>query len=351
MPAARTPAFADRLLAWWDRHGRKDLPWQHPRTPYRVWISEVMLQQTQVATVIPYFERWMVDFPDIAALAAASEDAVLANWSGLGYYARARNIHKTARRCADEHGGALPLDPATLETLPGIGRSTANAIVSQVTDQPAAILDGNVRRVLARHTAARGWTGSAAVQKKLWAEAERRLPKRRGADYSQAIMDLGALVCTRRQPRCDSCPVAADCMAREGAIVDELPEPKPKAQIGERRLHLLILRDNAGRVLLERRPGAGIWGGLWCLPEGDSSAQVAGRLGVALNGHAELPVFEHRLSHLRLEIHPVLAHGFEGAQVSCSGEHGWFDRNGRKALGLPRPVATLLESIENGEPE
>ncbi|MEJ2399917.1 MAG: A/G-specific adenine glycosylase [Xanthomonadales bacterium] len=349
MPEAATPPFADRLLAWWARHGRHDLPWQHPRTPYRVWISEVMLQQTQVATVIPYFERWMTDFRDIATLAAASRDDVLARWSGLGYYARARNIHRTAALCVRDHAGELPLDPNALESLPGIGRSTANAIISQSTDRPAAILDGNVRRVLARHTATRGWTGSTAVQRQLWAAAENRLPTDRGADYSQAIMDLGALVCVRRQPRCDDCPVAADCRALRAGIVDELPEPKPKTKVGERRLHMLVVRDPEGRVLLEKRPGSGIWGGLWCLPEGDSPAAVATGLGIEPDGHAALPPFAHRLSHLRLEIHPILAQGLEAGQVRCGARHGWFDRHARQGLGLPRPVAILLERIDTGE--
>ena len=185
------PPFADRLLAWWDEHGRKDLPWQHPRAAYRVWISEIMLQQTQVATVIPYFERWMASFPDVRSLAAAPLDEVLAHWSGLGYYARARNLHRTAQLCVEGYGGELPLAGEALSALPGIGLSTANAIVSQATDRPAAVLDGNVRRVLARHAAVNGWSGRSAVQKRLWTEAESRLPATRGADYTQAATDLG----------------------------------------------------------------------------------------------------------------------------------------------------------------
>jgi len=213
MAAGSAPAFAERLLAWWEVNGRHDLPWQHPRTPYRVWISEIMLQQTQVATVIPYFDRWMRDFPDVATLAAASLDSVLSHWSGLGYYARARNLHRAALQCVQEHGGRLPAAAEELVALPGIGLSTANAIISQATDQPAAVLDGNVRRVLARHAAVDGWPGRAAVQKRLWTEAEARLPNDRGADYSQAIMDLGATVCMRSKAACELCPVSADCGA------------------------------------------------------------------------------------------------------------------------------------------
>ncbi len=343
--AAASP-FANRILAWWDAHGRKDLPWQQPRTPYRVWISEIMLQQTQVATVIPYFERWLRDFPDIATLAAAPLDAVLAHWSGLGYYARARNLHRAALACMEQHGGALPADAAALAALPGIGLSTANAIVSQSADVPAAVLDGNVRRVLARHAAVEGWPGQAAVQKRLWAEAEARLPAARGADYTQAIMDLGALVCTRTQAACPACPVQADCHAARQGRVSELPTPKPKTKVGERTLHLLILRDGAGRVLLEQRPPAGIWGGLWCLPDGADLAAIEARLGLRANRPMPLPAFEHRLSHLRLSLHPVLADGCDATQVQCSAARGWFAPGQLARLGLPQPVTQLLASID-----
>jgi len=255
--SART--FADRLLDWYDVHGRRDLPWQHPRTPYRVWISEIMLQQTQVGTVIPYFERWMTAFPDLPVLANAGEDDVLAHWSGLGYYARARNILKAARTCMEQHGGRLPESANELVGLPGIGRSTANAIVSQAGDRPAAVLDGNVRRVLARHTATAGWTGSAKVQKTLWQEAEDRLPAKRGADYTQAVMDLGALVCTRSNPACPACPVADDCRALREGLVEELPTPKPPARVGRKTLRMLIARDirHLGRPVVPTGSQAG----------------------------------------------------------------------------------------------
>ncbi|HET6591987.1 MAG TPA: A/G-specific adenine glycosylase, partial [Xanthomonadales bacterium] len=274
MPGKSGPAFADRLLAWWDVHGRHDLPWQHPRTPYRVWISEIMLQQTQVGTVIPYFERWMRDFPDLAALAAASLDDVLSHWSGLGYYARARNLHRAAIQCVREHGADLPPGAEALSALPGIGLSTANAIVSLSTDAPKPVLDGNVRRVLARHSAIAGWTGQAAVQKRLWAEAEARLPTDRGADYTQAVMDLGATLCTRSKPGCEQCPVRTDCRGLAAGKVSQLPSAKPATRVSDRTLDMLILRDERGRVLLEKRPPAGIWGGLWCLPEGNDLSAI-----------------------------------------------------------------------------
>lgn len=335
------PTFADRLLCWWDDHGRKDLPWQHPRTPYRVWISEIMLQQTQVTTVIPYFARWLESFPDIGTLAKASLDDVLGHWSGLGYYARARNIHKAANICRERYGGALPQTAEELAALPGIGLSTANAIVSQSSNRPAAVLDGNVRRVLARHTATEGWTGKAAVQNRLWKEAEARLPDDRGADYTQAVMDLGAMVCKRTQPACAACPVSGDCKALAQGRVDELPSPRPSTKVGARTLDMLIIRDEQGRILLEKRPPAGIWGGLWCLPEQNSLKNLG-------NTRAIEPL-EHRLSHLKLTINPLLAFLPASTQVECNDSHAWFDRSQQLKLGLPRPVSELLKRLDEGE--
>jgi len=349
VPGAKISPFSVRLLCWWDENGRKDLPWQHPRTPYRVWVSEIMLQQTQVSTVIPYFERWMATFPDIRSLAEADLDDVMTRWSGLGYYARARNLHQAAIRCMEQHGGQLPREADDLADLPGIGQSTANAIVSQSTDQPAAVLDGNVRRVLARHAAVAGWSGKAAVQKQLWQEAEKRLPQTRGADYTQAVMDLGAMICTRSRPGCADCPVSKDCRALTLGRVQEFPSPKPATRVSDRTVHLLILRDDKGRVLMEKRPPAGIWGGLWCLPEGKTLEDVGASLGIACSGVTTLPPFEHRLSHVRMNIIPALATAADARQVKCTPQHGWFDRRQQQALGLPRPVADLLEKLDNGD--
>lgn len=349
MPASGVPAFADRLLDWFDRAGRKDLPWQHPRTPYRVWVSEIMLQQTQVSTVIPYFQRWMETFPCVEDLAAATQDEVLALWSGLGYYARARNLHRAAGECVARHGGEIPLDPGELSSLPGIGPSTANAIISQSTDRPAAVLDGNVRRWLARHTGTEGWPGKTSVQKKLWAEAEKRLPKKRGADYTQAAMDLGALVCTRSNPACDECPVAEDCVARKRGMTASLPSPKPPTRVRDQQFFMLLLADDEGRLLLEKRPGAGIWGGLWCLPVGETLDEALGSTGLDPEKLARLTPFEHRLSHRRLEIHPVLAEKPVAVRVKSSSEQQWFDRASLKRLGLPRPVSELLDRFDNGD--
>jgi len=349
MPRSASLDFAQRLLAWWEVYGRHDLPWQHPRTPYRVWVSEIMLQQTQVATVIPYFERWLKDFPDVPALAAAPLDEVLSRWSGLGYYARARNLHRAAILCMEEHGGHLPEGAKALSALPGIGLSTANAIVSQATDQPAAVLDGNVRRVLARHAAVAGWTGQAAVQKRLWAEAEARLPARRGADYTQAIMDLGAMICTRSKPACERCPVSSDCQAHLRGLVSKLPSPKPATRVSDRTLHMLILRDGEGRVLLEKRPPAGVWGGLWCLPDGDNIPAIQERLGLTARRMSSLPRFEHRLSHIRMTICPALADAWKPTQVQCTASLGWFGRRQLPQLGLPKPVTDLLKRLHDGE--
>jgi A/G-specific adenine glycosylase len=346
---AKLPSFAERLLNWWDVNGRKNLPWQHPRTPYRVWVSEIMLQQTQVMTVIPYFEKWIESFPDISALANAPVDEALAHWAGLGYYARARNLHKTARICLDQHDGQLPGGAEDLCALPGIGLSTANAIISQATDQPAAVLDGNVRRVLARHAAVEGWSGKAAVQKRLWSEAEARLPLNRGADYTQAVMDLGATLCTRSGPACESCPVNDDCRALSESLLDVLPTPKPATRVTDKTVHMLVLLDGDGRVLLEKRPPAGIWGGLWCLPSGQSMAEIEKTVGISIVNPRDLPSFEHRLSHIRMSIEPSLATSWRATQVKCSANLGWFDAAEQATLGLPRPVSDLLTQLNNGE--
>jgi len=338
--------FAARLLAWWDEHGRHDLPWQHPRTPYRVWVAEIMLQQTQVATAIPYFERFMERFPDIGTLAAASLDAVLAGWSGLGYYARARNLHAAARICVERHGASLPTRSEGLAALPGIGLSTAHAIVSQAHDRPAPVLDGNVRRVLARHAAIEGWPGAARVSERLWQLAESLLPQQRGADYTQAIMDLGATLCTRRRPRCTECPVRGDCRALLENRVEELPAPKPSARVRLQHIEMLVLQRADGRILLQRRPTTGIWGGLWSLPE---AGGLTGRLDLARADLVPLPEIEHRLTHRLLKIRPLRACPESGLySVKWDDTYRWFAATEWRSLGMPRPVADLLTRFEEG---
>ena len=344
--------FAARLLAWFDVHGRHDLPWQHPRTPYRVWISEIMLQQTQVQTVVGYFERFMARFPELAALAAASEDDVLALWSGLGYYSRARNLHRAARLCIDRHGGALPATLEALSALPGIGRSTAAAILAQAHGQRHAILDGNVKRVLARLIAEPEWPGKPAAARRLWAEAESRLPDGDGpnarlADYTQALMDFGATLCTPRRPRCTDCPMRSDCRAFGAGLVDALPARKPAKPLPTRRSHLLVLRDAQRRVLLQRREGKGVWQGLWSVPEAPDEASaraLAAALGV--DEGTALPTFSHVFTHYRLDARPTLHAAGDAACARASGDGArWVASGDYDSLGLPRPIRTLLESL------
>jgi len=335
-----TASFANRLLSWWQTHGRHDLPWQKNRTAYRVWVAEIMLQQTQVATVVPYFERFMSAFPDLESLANADIDDVLALWSGLGYYARARNLHAAAARCRDEHDGRLPDDAEALEALPGIGRSTANAIVAQAFDRRALILDGNVKRVLARHAGIEGWPGTSAVLRRLWAEAQARTPRDRAADYTQAIMDLGATVCTPRRPDCGHCPVNRDCHALSHDRIDSLPTPRPKRSRPCRDTTMLIMENERGEILFHRRPPAGIWGGLWSLPE---TSQLGERpTGVPIEPPEPL---RHQFTHFILDIR------FERIRVKadhCVSEREdcrWLPPARALELGLPRPIRRVIEQI------
>ncbi|MGA8278866.1 MAG: A/G-specific adenine glycosylase [Rhodanobacteraceae bacterium] len=343
-------SFATRLLAWFDLHGRTDLPWQHPRTPYRVWLSEVMLQQTQVQTAIPYFRRFVEALPAIESLAAAPTDDVLALWSGLGYYNRARNLQRAAQICIARHAGELPSTFTDLVALPGIGRSTAGAILAQAFGQRRAILDGNVRRVLARWRGIRGITSTTAVQRRLWQYADQLTPWTRVADYTQAIMDLGAGVCTHSQPRCDACPLNRDCVARREGSTAELPQTRsPKAR-PTRRTAMLIVQDEAGRVLLERRPPIGVWAQLWSLPESAEASSalssLSDRHGLRAQAAGELPQFVHTFSHYHLEVAPLL---FKTVRVpSTIGEAidcGWFARDELEAIGLPSPVRKLLNTV------
>jgi len=348
--AAPAP-FADRLLAWHAEHGRHDLPWQHPRAPYRVWLSEIMLQQTQVSTVIPYFERFLQRFPDVATLAAAPADDVLALWAGLGYYARARNLHRCAQVIVERHGGEFPRDIVALEALPGIGRSTAGAILSQAFGDRHPILDGNVRRVLARHAAIDGFPGETSVQRKLWALSERLLPQARMADYTQAIMDLGASVCSTRKPACTICPLREDCGARLQDRIAELPgaKPKPKRARAQRRSQLLLIENAAGELLLERRPPAGIWGGLWCPPlaeEGEDWRQVClDRYALRIGEHHALPPVHHAFTHFDLELQPLRlrADGTSASRLHESRETAWIKMTDI-TRGLPAPVRKLLDA-------
>jgi A/G-specific adenine glycosylase len=339
--------FARSLLRWYDRHGRHDLPWQHPRTPYRVWVSEVMLQQTQVATVIPYFERFMLALPDIAALAAAPEDRVMALWSGLGYYRRARHLQATAQRCVAQHGGELPRDFDALAALPGLGRSTAAAILAQAYGQRHAILDGNAKRVLARFHGVRGWPGERSIEQALWSFAETHTPSARVADYTQAIMDLGATVCTRAHPRCAECPQAHACVARRDSLIDAIPTSRPPRALPERHVVFVILRDEHDRVLLQRRPPQGVWPRLWSLPEADD-ADAAGMLAARLArlDHASataLPDVKHAFTHFRLQASPLEWRGVRTpARMADDPDSRWCAPGEIATLGVPAPIRKLL---------
>ena len=341
-------AFAPRLLAWFDRHGRHDLPWQHPRTPYRVWLSEIMLQQTQVSVVVGYFERFIEALPDLPALARAPQDQVLALWSGLGYYARARNLQAAAKLCVVRHDGDLPRDLDALVALPGIGRSTAGAILSQAWDDRAPILDGNVKRVLCRLFGIYGWPGLPAVEKQLWAIAESLLPQTRLADWTQAQMDFGATLCTRANPACAICPLQDACVARIEGRVSELPQPRPGKPLPERETLMLLLRDDAGRVLLQRRPPTGVWASLWSLPEHaaieDARDWFARHAHGDLDAAREAATVQHGFTHYRLRIRPLRLDGVRPrAAVGDNPDLRWASRAELAGIGLPAPVRRLLE--------
>lgn len=344
--------FSDLVLSWFDGNGRRDLPWQSDPSPYRVWVSEIMLQQTQVAVVIPYFERFMARLPTLTALATVPLDVVLHLWSGLGYYARARNLHRAAAIVLSEHRGDLPTDLAQLQTLPGIGRSTAGAILSLALGQRQAILDGNVKRVLARCFAVPGWPGRAQVLAELWDLAERCTPGERVAAYNQAMMDLGATLCSRSVPACERCPLASGCVALALGDIASFPAPKPRREVPVRQVCMLVLHNAAGEVLLERRPLVGIWGGLWSFPEcppgSDPTDWCRMHLGVGPARVEKLSPRRHSFSHFRLDILPLRLDLESSPAGVADGERRlWYDPRRTSPLGLAAPVARLLE--ESGE--
>lgn len=345
--------FATELLRWYDHHGRKDLPWQHPRDAYRVWLSEIMLQQTQVVTVIGYFERFVQRLPTLASLAEADEDTVLALWSGLGYYRRARFLHRAAQLCVERHDGELPRDIDALLALPGIGRSTAGAILAQAYGLRFPILDGNVKRVLTRYHGVAGHPGESAVEKRLWLFADEHTPPTRTADFTQAVMDLGATVCVRSKPLCPLCPQAASCVALRDGLTATLPTAKPSKKIPTRALSMLLLRDARGRILLEKRGAQGVWSGLWSLPEAADATVAPGVAArIARVGDADpLPAFTHVFSHYRLDVSPILFdHAAPLAAVADRPDQRWCDRDDIASLGLPAPVRTLLDNLSEISP-
>ena len=318
--------IAGRLIGWYARHGRRDLPWQHDPTPYRVWVSEIMLQQTRVSVVTGYYERFMARFPDLATLADAPLDDVLGLWTGLGYYSRARNLHRAAMAVRDRHRGTMPRDVDALVALPGIGRSTAGAILALSHGDRHPILDGNVKRVLCRYHGIAGWPGQGKVERSLWALAERHTPREDVAAYTQAIMDLGATLCVRSRPLCSICPIEADCAARRDGTQARLPAPRPRRDVPRRETAFLVLRAPDGALLLERRPPSGIWGGLWCFPECDPAADIEtecrSRFGVRPLATTALAPIAHGFTHFKLDVHPVLVEVDDGAGVVAADAEG-----------------------------
>jgi A/G-specific adenine glycosylase len=342
-------ALANALLRWHAEFGRKDLPWQRDRSPYRVWVSEIMLQQTQVTTVIPYYLRFMASFPDVGSLANAAADEVLHHWSGLGYYARARNMHRAARLIRDAYHGEFPTSFEELIKLPGIGRSTAGAILSLACEQRQPILDGNVKRVLARYYAVHGWPGTAAVAKKLWALAERCTPHEDVAAYTQAIMDLGATVCTRSSPGCGLCPLAGDCKALNSAAVADYPGRKKARQKPLRRTRMLLALAD-GAVYLVRRPASGVWGGLWSLPELVDDRKVDDwceqELDTRPEGLDHWRILRHSFTHYDLDIQPIVVRlPVQSRTVRDSGDQVWYRIGSPPPGGMAAPVNKLIRTL------
>lgn len=341
--------FSDQLLIWFQTHGRHDLPWQSEPIPYHVWVSEIMLQQTQVSTVIPYFNRFIEIFPDVQSLAKADIDEVLSHYAGLGYYARGRNLHRAAQMVCDEHDGELPSDKEKLLTLPGIGRSTAGAIMALAFKQRHAILDGNVKRVLSRFYAVSGWPGKQEIEKKLWQLAEELTPEKNVAQYTQAIMDLGATICTRSRPKCELCPISQDCMAMQQESQHQYPTPKPKKTIPLRKSVFLLLENQAGEILFQRRPASGIWGGLWCFPEcspdDDIESWLLAKTGFSGSITKQLSVIKHTLTHFRMEILPVHLKVKQCNNVKEMDDHQWCLSGDALKFGIPAPVKNLLLAI------
>lgn len=343
--------FQQALLAWFDQYGRKDLPWQQKITPYRVWVSEIMLQQTQVSAVIPYFLRFITSFPTVVELAQAPQDDVLAHWSGLGYYARARNLYRCAQIINDEYGGEFPQSVESLGSLPGIGRSTAGAIASISMGVPAAILDGNAKRVLARVHSVAGWPGTSAVSKRLWQLAEQYTPQQqRIADYTQAIMDLGATLCTRTKPSCGKCPLSSHCTAHSLGNPTDFPGKKPRTKKPLRQTTMLLI-EAQGQIFLQQRPAQGIWGGLWSPPESSCAQTWLNNRNWLAHNIQPLSPLRHLFTHFQLDISPLwvqLEH--IPKQLSETGS-GWYplDRFNRprasQDLGLPAPVVKLIKQL------
>ena len=344
--------FGEKIVAWQRAHGRHDLPWQGTRDPYRIWVSEIMLQQTQVATVIPYYERFMARFPDVAALAAADADTVLAHWSGLGYYSRARHLHRAAQMVCEAHGGRFPATFDAVAALPGIGRSTAGAIMALAYGEKHPILDGNVKRVLARVCGIAGYPGDAQTAAALWDAAQRLLPAQGIEAYTQGLMDIGATLCRRRQPLCGACPAHGSCVALRDGRIEELPAPRPRKALPHRNTVMLVL-EHRGALLLEKRPAPGIWGGLWCFPElsgeEDPAAYSLARYGAHVQGFERLAKVEHGFTHFSLTISPqrfdVTSLVPRAAEAGCQ----WLAIEDIGGAAIPAPVRRIVEGLRQSQ--
>lgn len=338
--------FADQVVDWYELYGRKTLPWQLAKTPYKVWVSEIMLQQTQVATVIPYFERFMNRFDTIEELANASEDEVLHHWTGLGYYARARNLHKTAKIVTEQYQGVFPTDIDQVIALPGIGRSTAGAILSLSLGQHHPILDGNVKRVLARFFTVEGWYGNKKVENSLWQLSEQITPKNNVTQFNQAMMDLGSSLCSRSKYDCEPCPLNARCTALQQGVVNVFPHSKPKKTVPEKSCLMLIIH-NEHKLLLERRPNAGIWGGLHCFFEFETKQQLIAYL--AQKGITDTPIysdsFTHVFSHFKLAITPVVVNLSKSFEQINDASEIWYDLQSPPKVGLATPTKKLIKDF------
>jgi A/G-specific adenine glycosylase len=342
-------SFSSRLIAWQRQHGRHDLPWQSADA-YRVWLSEIMLQQTQVATVIPYYQRFIASFPSVAALAAATEEQVLAHWSGLGYYARGRNLHRTAQIIVEEYHGEFPREFEQIIELPGIGRSTASAICALAYHERRAILDGNVKRVLARYCGIVGSPSEKAVEAQFWQQAEALLPQRDIASYIQAQMDLGATLCTHSKPKCGECPVHNDCVALQGGRVRDFPTPRPRKAVPERYATFLLLMQG-NDILLEKRPGSGIWGGLWCPPQFDDEASAKDwfvRNGMTASDGERLATLTHTFTHFKLHITPLKIRLARKPLRAAQPGSAWLDVDEAMRAAIPTPVRALLKECCRG---
>lgn len=346
--------FQKAVLSWYEKNGRKDLPWQKAINPYRVWVSEIMLQQTQVTTVIPYFERFMKEFPTVKKLAAADIDHVMHLWTGLGYYTRARNLHKTAKLITANFKEQFPNTVEELCELPGIGRSTAAAIISIAFQQRATILDGNVKRVLSRYIGIRDWPGDKVIEQQLWKTAEKYTPKNRCHEYTQVMMDLGATLCTRSKPACHDCPMQTTCIAFASGQPEKFPGKKPAKKLPVKKGYMLVLQKMDGTILLEQRPPAGLWGGLWCLPEyfedvDDIIGWCKKQYGLVIETLNVDLSFRHTFSHFHYDISPI--HATIKKQISHISEHKpllWYDLQNPVKVGLAKPIQSILEIVKAG---